>query len=153
MQTHNSLPTIARTYYISDTAYFRLVNAAQRYRYVQFGSKRVKGLSEFLNDLAKIPMEDTRPPIVRERHVEEIRNNRAPTWMNTRLRRQRLLTLTEDSIQRYFLVAYQVGIVRADPYPVGGPDRSTPYPSVALVLEAIGLGWLTPIEYPFNGRK
>lgn len=122
---------------------------AQRHKFVRFGSARVKGLSDFLNQLATIPLLDTRPDLVKMRHQEEIRNNRAPTWLHVRVRRSRLLKLNDDAIARYYLAAFQFGITRAQPYAVGGPDMRTPYPSVAFVLEAIGLGWLTPEEFPY----
>lgn len=137
-----------RAYYISDLSFNKLVGIAQRQQYVQFGSERVKGLSDFLNDLSKYPMEDTRPALVKERHQEEIKHDRAPTWTHIRTRRNRQLKLTDDAIERFFLVAYQMGIIRMKPFVRGGPDRRTPFPSVALVLEAIGLGWITPIELP-----
>jgi hypothetical protein len=142
----------AISYYLSDYSYSRLIGMAQRHKYIPFGSERAKGLSQFFIDLSVMPFEDTRPPLVKDRHREEEKHGSAPTWLHIRTRRARLLTLTDDAIARYFLVAYQVGIIRTEPFIKGGPDRRTPYPSVALVLEAIGLGWITPTEFPTGLR-
>lgn len=141
----NDVPHIA--YYISDYAYNQLVYMAQKQGYIPWNTIRAKGMSNFLNDLASYPLEDTRPIHTKNRHEEEIRNNRAPTWTN-RSKRGRLIRLTDDSLQSYVEAALKFGIIREDPYPVGGPDRRTPYPTVGCVLEAIGLGWLTPQNLP-----
>jgi hypothetical protein len=140
----------ARAYYITDLAFGKLVGLAQRHRYVRFGTERAKGLSEFLNDLSHFDMEDTRPQIVKERHEQEIRLNRSPTWLYVYNRRARLLSLTDEALQKYVEVALQVGIIKKDPYPIGGPDRRTPYPTVSLVIEGIGLGWITPVTIPIG---
>lgn len=142
----------ARAYYLTDNGYGKLVHMAQRARYVEFGASRVRGMSDFLNELCTTEFDDTRPELVRQRHEEEIAHGRAPTWMQNRNRRSRLLTLTDDAIARYFLVAYQVGIIRREPYAIGGPSRRTELPAVSLVLEAIGLGWITPADLP-RGNK
>lgn len=123
---------------------------AQRNNWVSYGTQRARGLSEFLNELSREKLIDNRPPNIVRRHEEEARYGRAPTWTYVRQRRARLLTLNEDTIVRYFKVAYEVGITRAEPWPIGGPDMKTPYPSVAFVLEGIGLEWIIPKmgEYP-----
>lgn len=143
-----------RAYYISDVAYDRLTMFAQKARYVKFGASRAKGMSEFLSDLALKPLEDTRPPFTKERHAQEVAYGHAPTWLQYHTRRARLLSLTEDAVARYFKVGYQVGIIKAEPYAIGGPDRRTPYPTVAYVLEGIGLKWLTPVndDWPLYAR-
>lgn len=143
----------ARSYYISDFAYGRLIGMAQRNRFVEYGSNRVRGMSKFLNYLSVMPMNDTCPDLVKERHIQEIKNNRAPSWSHTRLRRNRLLKLTDDAIERYILVAWEMDIIRAEPWAKGGPDRSTPYPTISIVLEAIGLGWITPEMFPTGNIK
>ena len=137
-----------RAYYLSNNAYDRLVGMAQKRQYVKWGTNKAKGLSSFLNDLAQIELEDTRPASVRERHEQEMKYNRAPTWLQIRIRRARLLTLTEDALARYWKVAFEVGICKAGGYAVGGPTMRSPVPSVAYVIEAIALGWLTPVEWP-----
>lgn len=140
--------TPVHSYYLSERAYNSLIVMAQHQRYLPFGTRRAKGLSEFLNDLSSFSLEDTRPPLVLRRHREEERRNRAPTWVHTRLRRSRPLKLTDAAIENYVGCAYVFGIIRNDPFAIGGPRRTTPYPTVAFVLEAIGLKWLTPVDLP-----
>jgi hypothetical protein len=135
-------------YYLTDRSYAYLVHTAQKQGYVEFGAKRVRGMSDFLNDLALCEFEDTRPDLVKRRHNEERTFNRAPTWMNVRQRRARSLQLNPPAVDRYFLVALQMGIIEVEPFAVGGPARNTPYPSIAIVLEAIGLQWITPNMWP-----
>lgn len=139
---------IVGTYYLSDKAYNHLIHLAQIKKYVSFGSARVKGLSTFLNELATFELLDTRPDNVKKRHEEQEALGRAPTWLHHRQRRARSLSLTDDAIQRYFKVAFEVGIIQNEPFIVGGPSRLTPIPSVAYVLEGIGLEWLTPKDLP-----
>jgi hypothetical protein len=137
-----------RLYYISDTAYNRLITLAQQARYVPYGSNKVIGLSAFLNDLASCPFRDTRPPLVKQRHEQEIALNHAPTWTSVKFRRTRTLKLTDDAIARYYLMSHRVGITRKEPYVRGEPSRISPYPAIGFVLEGIGLQWLTPTELP-----
>ena len=142
--------TNSKAYYVSHKAFSQLLLKAKEGGYVKWNSDRARGFSQFLNELAQIEMTDSRPPLVYQRHLEEVAHNRAPTWMNVRMRKCRLLYLTEDSIARYLLVAFDVGIIRGEPYAIGGPDRKTPYPTVSLVIEGLGLGWITPEKFPRN---
>lgn len=135
-------------FYVSDKAFGHLVHLAQVRGYVKWGAQRVKGLSEFLNMLSESKFTDTRPDLVRQRHEEEIRMGRAPTWLHTRTRRARNLQLSETAIENYLELAYKVKIIKDEPYTIGGPSRLTPQPSVSLVLEGIGLQWLTPKTLP-----
>lgn len=144
------MKTPSRIYYVSDYAYSRLLTMAQQGRFVSYGASKARGMSRFIDTLSYIPMDDTRPDLVRRRHEEEIRNNRAPTWLHIKIRRARLLTITDDTIARLLLVAHQVGIIGDKPFAVGGPKRNIPYPIVALVIEAIGLGWITPEYIPHD---
>jgi hypothetical protein len=142
----------ARALYISDYAYAKLITLAQRQRYVPYGSSRVKGIGEFLEDIAHKEFVDTRPPLVRERHEQELRYNRAPVWLHNRRRRSRLIKLSDGAVARLFKIAFLVGIIREEPFIIGGPSRTNPLPSVAYVVESIGLGWITPDVYPI-GQK
>jgi hypothetical protein len=135
-------------FYVSDKAYGHLVILAQQCGYVKWGSGRVKGLSQFINDLAHTTFYDTRPDLVKERHRDEMRMGRAPTWLHTRTRRMRSLQLDEYTIKKFVEVALQVGIIRPEPDVIGSVSRITPGPTVALVLEAIGLRWITPSTLP-----
>lgn len=148
----DTMPAHVHTYYISDKAYNALTGMGQRRRFIPFGTARVKGLSEFLSLLARSSFEDTRPPNVKLRHQEEMAHNRAPNWAHSRQRRARPLTLTDDAIARYWNIAFLVGITRAEGFAIGGPPTNIPYPSVAYVLEAIGLGWLTPDTLPLGSK-
>ena len=138
--------------YLSDYSYNRLISLAQRNRWLPYEVKRAHGLSAFLNALSHFPLVDTRPENIRRRHDEEIKMNHAPTWSYVSQRRSRLLTLNEETIALLFRVAFQVGIIRAEPWAVGGPRRNSPIPSIAFVIEAIGLGWISPKEgvYPIG---
>lgn len=139
---------VSRSYLITDAAYGRLITMAQQRRYVKYGSERVKGLSEFLTALSAVEFIDNRPDYIKEMHTQEIKFGRAPTWFRTRDRRPRRLTLTEDAIERYVMIALRAGIIKDEPYIIGGPLRRTPYPVVANVLEVIGLQWLLPDNLP-----
>ena len=141
---------VSRSYLITDAAYGRLITMAQQRRFVKYGSERVKGLSEFLTELSKVEFIDNRPIYVKEMHEQEIKFGRAPTWFRTRDRRPRRLTLTEDAIERYVMIALRAGIIKDEPYAVGGPQRLTPYPTVSNVLEVIGLQWLLPDSLPLG---
>jgi hypothetical protein len=135
-------------FYVSDKAYNHIVLLAQQCGYVKYGSNKVKGLSTFINDLAHTTFYDTRPELVKARHRDEMRMGRAPTWLHTRTRRMRNLQLDESTIRKFVEVALQVGIIRPEPDTIGGVSRLTPGPTVALVLEAIGLQWITPTVLP-----
>lgn len=148
-------------FYISDRAYNHLVHLAQTKHYVKWGTKRAKGLSNFLNDLAldnfslsnKSRFIDTRPPLVKQRHEEEIRLDRAPSWLHTRTRRAHNLILSEDTINKYMHVALQMGIAREEPYTIGNRSTLSPQPNVSLVLEGIGLTWITPDRLPDKAKE
>jgi hypothetical protein len=134
-----------RLFYLSDKSFEKLVFMAKKAGYVAWGANRLRGLSEYLSELAQLSFTDTRPPLVVERHNQEIQEHHAPTW-STRARRTHALMLTEDAIARYYLVAFQVGIMRINPsYLHGTPSRLTPTPAVSHVLEAIGKEWITPV--------
>lgn len=137
-----------RLFYLSDGAYDYLITKAQHNGWLPWGTKRVKGISPFLCKLATYEMEDTRPDLVRQRHEEEIQHNHAPTWLHNKMRRSRMLMLTDDAVARYLLIAHIMGIIKNEPWATGGPDMRTPYPTVSLVLEAIGLRWITPVAWP-----
>lgn len=139
-----------RHYYITDKAFQKLILMAQQGHYVKPGTERAKGMSDFFNDLAHYALKDTRPPFVVQRHQEERRNNRAPTWTFTRFRRARSLKLTDEAIESYLTSALVFGIIEINPFPIGGPRRDTPYPAISIVLEAIGLGYLTPESMPIQ---
>lgn len=145
---------MAEQYQISDPAYNKLSLIAQRQSYIPIGAQRLKGMSTFLEDLSKQKFMDTRPQHILLRHNLEIRAGRAPVWRALQYpRRTRLLTLTEKAQERYIILALAIGIITEEPFVVGGPSRLTNTPTISHVLEAIGLGWITPEKLPIASKK
>lgn len=141
-------PSEYQQYYISDKAYRNLVTMAQRQKYVKELTQRHKGMSEFVADLAYYEFKDTRPPNVIERHKQQIAFNRAPIWTEFAVRRVRRLFIPHPAELRYLKIARQVGIIRDEPWAIGGPSILKPIPIISYVLEGIGLGWITPTRLP-----
>lgn len=146
-------------YFISDRAYDILTQYGQRQGYIKLptntkeAANRANGMSAFLEALPYTSFEDTRPQLVRQRHQEEIKHNRAPSWTGYYSRRQRQITLTEQAMEKYIMIAISLNIITPEPYAVGGPSRLTFIPTISLVLEAIGLKWLTPVSFPLKGNS
>ena len=139
-----------KLYYISDKAYHMLTSTATQQRYIKYGAIKKKGLSEFLTDLCYMKFTDTRPAEIIRRHDIMIANGRAPIWTSYPVRRTRALALPKPTIERYMRVALQVGIIKEEPYIVGGPSKLRPTSVVGYVLEGLGLGWITPNRFPIK---
>lgn len=140
-----------RIYSISETAYKYLQRMCLYQGYISPGLTRNRGMSLFLNDLSHSTFTDTRPSDITYRHNVEIKNGRAPLWSSYSRRKNRMLKLTDESIQNYITIAYTFGIIKDPPYIVGGPSLQNPYAIVGYVLEGIGLKWLTPDQLPVKG--
>jgi hypothetical protein len=140
-------------FFVSDEAYGRLTRLGQRQSYINITPQRVNGMSKFLEDLSSANFKDTRPLNVKQRHESEVRLGHAPTWISYHVRRQRLLTISDTSMIRYMGIALSFGIITPEPYAVGGPSRLTMIPTTSLVLEGIGLGWITPVTVPLKGNS
>lgn len=151
MDSRKESNIMANIFFISDQAYSVLTRLGQRQGYINIDPKRVNGMSKFLEDLADANFKDTRPSTVVQRHEAEVRFGRAPLWATYHLRRQRLLTLSDLALMKYMQIALSFGIINPEPFPVGGPSRLTMIPTTSLVLEGIGLEWITPISVPLKG--
>lgn len=139
-----------KLYYISDTAYNKLVIQATIQRYIKQGSLKKRGMSEFLNDLCYMTFKDTRPLHIKQNHEILKSMHRAPIWTLYPVRRTRALYLEEPTILRYMQLALQVGIIEEEPWTIGGPSRTKPVSVLGYVFEGIGLGWITPTQWPIK---
>lgn len=137
-------------FYVSDYAYDKLVLKAIEQLYVAKDARRASGMSRFIEDISKVSVRDTRPEHIKRRHTEEIRTGHAPKWMTYHERRTRLLQMTPETLERYYVMAHVIGILRDDPWPIGGPNRQNPVAVTSYVLESLGLGWITPERWPLN---
>lgn len=137
-------------YYISDHSYQNLTQMGQRQGYIRLQAARAHGMTDFLDALSKSNFQDTRPNHVKIRHESEIRNFRAPTWTSYFQRRTRLLSISDEAMARFIQIALSFGIIEPKPFAVGGPSRLTMIPTTSLVLEGIGLGWITPVNLPLK---
>lgn len=150
------LKTEPRLYSISETAFKYIQQIAVRQGYLKPRLAKSRGLSEFLEDLAYASFIDTRPLNIVDRHNMEINIHRAPRWTSYIVRKARMITITEDAIKNYILIAYKFGIIKDPPYAVGGPSITKPVSVVGYVLEGIGLKWLTaeklPVKDIYNER-
>lgn len=141
----------SKLYQISETAYRNLYLTAMRQGYVKSGLSKARGMSQFIIDMSLCTYYDTRPSNVVDRHNQEIAMNRAPKWTSYIIRKARMLTLSQEVIDNYIVIAYQFGIMHDPPYAVGGPSILQPVSIVGYVLEGIGLKWLTPEKLPVCG--
>lgn len=139
-----------KLYYISDKAYDKLVVFAIQQRYVKPAALKKRGMSEFLNDLCYMKFEDTRPDNVKQNHQIMINAHRAPIWTLYPVRRTRALYLSQPTINRYMKLALQVGIIKEEPWTIGGPSRTNPVSVISYVFEGLGLGWITPEKWPIK---
>lgn len=134
-------------YAISDIAYNHLVRLATDTGFVKSGAVHKIGISRFTERLSYRRMIDTRPRSIKGADRELLRIGRVPVWKRHYQRWARTLNLSEEAIERYCRIAIEHRIVIGRGYK-GGPNWKSATSIVGAVLEAIGLGWLTPTSLP-----
>lgn len=134
-------------YHISDKAYEHLVELAIEHNFVRGGSLRRAGMSRFIERLAFRTFVDTRPDEYRAADEARMSRFRCPIWVDGSIRRMRTLDLSDEALSQYCAKALELNITLGRYYR-GGPWWKSPTSITATMLEAIGLGWLTPTRIP-----
>jgi hypothetical protein len=136
-------------YRLSDYAYKRLIDYATSGHYV-ISPLLPRGLSNFINDLARCDFVDTRPPLLQTDHDELIKIGWAPRWyykevpfkdydLDDNVFVPRRLALTTPTLERFSKIATTLLMKCKDP---------SPRTLAAAAIEAIGSGFLTPKDWP-----
>ena len=135
-------------YHLSDEAYDNLIVIAETFQFISKGTEKKRGISEFFNALAEKDFIDTRPDELREYDEAMLRNYRQPMWgLGLYTRRPRYLKLTDKALELYVKHAILHRIFVGREY-TGGPYFKSQIAITAAILEAIGLHFLTPVEFP-----
>lgn len=137
------LTRIKGLYFISDEAYEYLYDMAVANDYARHGAGRKAWISTFINDLSLAKFKDNRPQDVRDTDDARIQSFHVPFWNLEHVRKGRELTLKQDAVTRYCLIAAQHKIHIGRAYK-GGPLWNSPIAITSAVLEAIGIDWLIP---------
>jgi hypothetical protein len=133
--------------YLSDRAYAGLYQLGIGRGYIKPNLKRIQGMSAFVEALSFCEFEDVRPDNVREEHVQQLLFHRYPAWRVHSMdgyRRMRTFMLRESTHTRFALLALQHKIIFPRLRLKGAP--SSPLAITANVLEAIGIGYLQPLD-------
>lgn len=139
---------MAELWYLSEKAYGLLVTKAMEGGFVNENSKSKVGISKFINILSRGTFTDTRPGGLSEDDEYLISMRRTPTW-STGLytRTARTLDISENTKIRLGILALDFRIFMGRYYR-GGPYYKSPVSIGGAVLEAIGLKYLTPRDWP-----
>jgi hypothetical protein len=135
-------------YAISMYAYDMLIRRANRCNYV-ISPTIPRGLSQFLNDLSRKDFVDSRPLHIMEDHALYIEIKREPRWYYTEIPDdkdlsenefiKRRLALSQEAINRYSKIATDLMMACV---------RKSPRTLAAKAIEAIGSGFITPVDWP-----
>jgi hypothetical protein len=136
-------------YYISEIAYTTLVNLGIQQGFINRTSKNAVGMSRFLERLSFCEFEDTRPSYAYEIHREELATEHQPKWaLEGEPRISRFFTLSDEAMQNYTESAFKLQVIITRPLANGGQGKNTILRIVGVMLEAIGLEWVTPLTLP-----
>lgn len=139
---------MAELFYLSDKAYDYIVEQGVKAGFIKETSARRAGISRFLELLSYRAFMDNRPQSLREYDESMRANRRTPLWATgLRDRRQRSMIIDSDTKLRYGKIALDVGIY-VDRWHKGGPAGNSPNSIVSSVLEAIGIKYLMPDQWP-----
>lgn len=132
-------------YYFSEEAKSALREQAVALGYVAATNKtNCVGLADYINAIAHCQFMDQRPPEVIELDVALMDNNRVPLWSLEYERHRHSLRLSP----RTKLALYKLALAHC----IANPRRGNSIDSMTSVLgclfEAVGIGWLTPIDPP-----
>jgi len=140
---------MADIYYISDSAYEKLLQLASDQGFTKFHYKSHRGLSDFLNKLSYSEFIDTRSEFIKERHSKLLKEHRRPQWahgLSPKL--PRCLTLTDEAIYNYVETALRLKIHLLRRLVRGGQPNRSAVAICGLALEALGAGFIHPVQVP-----
>lgn len=136
-------------YSVSNEAYDGLVAQARGLGYVSpYPVERVHGLGEYISTIAFGEFEDARPDEYKELDRESLERGILPCWYDDNLRYKRRFRLRPAVEDRLYQVALAYGISN-----FRRTDSVRRKASVlGAILEAIGLGYLRPVNPPGKVR-
>ncbi len=137
------------SYYLSDVAYDYLSKMAVEQNYVAEGVLHRVGISQFVERLSYRKYIDTRPDDIKLLDERLLASKRIPMWNTEEYRTSRTFRLSEGALTRFAITALSHRMTLGPAYKCGPYWKSLPS-IAAWVLEAIGVEWLTPTEWPEN---
>jgi hypothetical protein len=142
-----------KLYYISDEAYDNLWRDAVAAKYVQRGAERGKGLSEYIAEASRGTFYDARPDEYAS--LDTVRRSRGLTcyWHDGSIRKARMLSLDEDTIERLCDIAGQFRIAIGKSHKSKKVVIRSTTVTIAYVLEAIGKRWLVTKDINIKKSK
>jgi hypothetical protein len=137
--------------FLSDGAYEGLVKLAREAEYIR-GEQRSRGLSKFMYALVTINPTtnlwlDKRPASIKEILLEELEEGLFPTWDKGDRRWPRPLGVEYTLLPRAAELALELGVIKSNaPGLRGRGDRLTVSALSSQFWEAVGIGWLQPVN-------
>jgi hypothetical protein len=139
-------PKHINMYKLSHRAANNLTRLAQTYGYVHPNAIKLRGLALFVTALSHLQYDDTRPPTIRSHDDDLATSGEWPEWdleIRSNDRRSIGMQIPLSTHVRFQAIAIRHLIqTRASQYRYGPITPSSG--TTQRVLEAIGLGWLTP---------
>jgi len=138
---------------LSDKAFSGLLEQATNSNYIH-GASRNRGLGLYMWTLIKVNAyphlwTDTRPRVLRDTDLDNLEGGVYPIWDEGDPRRMHAFnTPTEEEVKIILNLAKAFGTIRSKAR--GGGNRLSAVAILGQFWEAVGLGWLTPKEYPLG---
>lgn len=131
--------------YLSDDAVAFLKRQAKDYSYIsRHAHNNSRGFGDYIVALASCKFIDTRPYDVKQMDMPLLESGELPEWSLSLQRKPVLVKVTDDAVAKLRETALHFGItnkLRAD-------SADLKYSPVSAMLEAVGIGWLSPVDMP-----
>lgn len=134
--------------FLSDQAFEGLREQAKEAQFIR-GDTNAYGLGQYLTALAPHTLYDTRPYQLRNVDATMLSTNRLPVWAGELPRRRRSISFPPSTLTILATHARNLGIVN----PRVPTSLLRPNSLASVVLEAIGIGWLTADVHPLFVRR
>jgi hypothetical protein len=93
---------------------------------------------------------DTRPDFLQEMDIESLEAGLTPTWDDGERKYNRFISFEEHQVDKAAGLARLLGVVKSNEYKPGPRNFLTKASLNSEFWEAIGLGWLTPVNQPVH---
>lgn len=132
--TSKKLPNLL---YISDNGYNGLCEQARSNFYTTTSNR---GLTDYISAASKCKFNDTRPTYMISASLRNLEEGKWPIWTWGDVAKPRRPVLADEALRNLNAIAQRYGIKER--------QHDAPHAIASAVLEAIGLGLLTPINIP-----
>jgi hypothetical protein len=133
-----------RVLFLSDEAWQRLHMLSIEAGYANRTTKRQHGFSDFVADILRRKLIDSRPDDIRSQDADMLAANMSPEWILHSCRLRRSVRVNTYTLTLASVHAYELGI--ASMPPIKGTNVISVLDStvcLSRILEAVGTGWLT----------